>query len=78
MAVLAPADSTEANAAVTLQSLTSGIGTKSAVTEPVGGNQANTVASFGGTGTKSSVVLVDGLIDFTIIEPANSYQIFDG
>jgi len=78
MAVLDPADSTEANAAVTLQSLSSGVGIKSAVTDSVGGNQANTVSNFGGIGIKSSVVLVDGLIDFTIIDPANSYQIVDG
>lgn len=74
MAVLSPADSTEANTAVVLQSLAS-IGAKSSVSSQTELNTLTTKISLGEIGAKTSVVLIDGLIDFTIINPADSYRI---
>lgn len=76
MAVLDPADSTEANVAVTMQSLFS-VGIKSAIAASAEANVYTTSSSLGGVGAKTTVVLVDGLIDFTIINPADSYKISD-
>ena len=76
MAVLAPADTTEANVAVTMQTL-GNVGIRSGVADLTESNVTVTSISFGGTGIKSSLVSVDGLIDFTTIVPEESYQIVD-
>lgn len=76
MATLAPADSTEANVAITMQSF-GGVGTKSSVSSSEANVAVTALSLSTGTGVKSSVVLVDGLIDYSTINPEDSYQIVD-